>query len=501
MKHILAALLSALSLQATYADEHWNQFRGPQGNGISAAMHLPVEFDEAKNVRWKIAIPDRGWSSPVVWGDEIWLTAGSDEKKELRAICVDLKSGKFVKNIKVFDMIDRKVDRAYKADSPHLNSPATPTSVVEEERVFVSFGSQGIACLDRKTGDKIWERRDLRIYQPVRQGSSPIVDNKNLYVAYDGTDQQSFVALDKETGETRWKKDRNVETDWDATLRSRGFAPEEADDKPNDNKKSFATATLVDVGGQRQLIAPAAEATIAYDPETGDELWRTLQPGGFNVAARPIHAHGMVYVFTSGLTASLMAIRPGGSGGVTDTQVAWSTTRGTPEIPSPVIVGDLLIMVTDKFGIVRCLDAETGEEVWKARIGGNHWASPLYAAGKLYFCSKEGEVAVLETSAEGLSIVAINRMNASFIASPAVAGESLILRSTTHLYCLARGFQRSDEQVALDVYPGHPASEGKALGIDEDVDWEEAYTQFLKKNPSVRDKVESGGATKEQVIA
>jgi len=500
VKQILAVLLSALSLQATYAVEHWNQFRGPRGNGISTAMHLPVEFDEAKNVCWKIAIPDEGWSSPVVWGNEIWLTAGSDEKKELRAICVELKSGKFVKNIKVFDMIDRKVDPAYGYDSPHLNSPASPTPVVKEDRVFVSFGSQGIACLDRKTGDKIWERRDLRIYQPCRQGSSPIVDDRSLYVAYDGTDQQFFVALDKETGETRWKKDRNVETDWDATLRSRGFAPEEASDKPNDNKKSFATATLVDVGGQRQLTAPAAEATIAYDPETGDELWRTLHPGGFNVAARPIHAHGMVYVFTSGLTASLMAIRPGGSGGVTDTQVAWSTTRGTPEIPSPVIVGDLLFMVTDKFGIVRCLDAKTGEEIWKTRIGGNHWASPLYAAGKLYFCSKEGDVAVLDASAGAPSSVAKNRMDASFIASPAVGGESLILRSTTHLYCLARGFERSDEQVTADIYPDRKEPQKTAIAADQDIDWEEAYTQLLKKNPSVREKVESGGATKEQVI-
>ncbi len=501
MKHILAAFLSVLGLQATNAVEHWNQFRGPQGNGISTAENLPVEFDEAKNVCWKIAIPDEGWSSPVVWGDEIWLTAGSDEKKELRAICVDLKSGKILKNIKVFDMIDRRVDPAYGYDSPHLNSPATPTPVVEEDRVFVHFGSQGIACLNRKTGDKIWERRDLRIYQPVRQGSSPIVDDKSLYVAYDGTDQQFFVALDKGTGKTRWKKDRNVETDWDATLRSQGITPEEADSKPNDNKKSFATATLIDVGGQRQLIAPAAEATIAYDPETGDELWRTLHPGGFNVAARPIHAHGMVYVFTSGLTGYLMGINTDGIGDVTDTHVAWSTTRSTPEIPSPVIVGDLLFMVTDKFGIARCLDAKTGEEIWKARIGGNHWASPVYAAGKLYFCSKEGDVAVLDASAEAPASVAKNRMNAHFIASPAVAGESLILRSTTHLYCLTRGFERSDEQVAADVYPGRKEPQEAALAADEDIDWEEAYTQLLKKDPGVREKVESGGATQEQVIA
>jgi len=498
VKHILAAFLSVLGLQAMNADEHWNQFRGPQGNGISTAENLPVEFDEAKNVCWKIAIPDQGWSSPVVWGNEIWLTAGSDEKKELRAICVDLKSGKIVKNINVFDMIDRKVDPAYEYDSPHLNSPATPTPVLEEEKVFVSFGSQGIACLDRKTGDRIWERRDLRIYQPCRQGSSPIVDDRSLYVAYDGTDQQFFVALDKETGETRWKKDRNVETDWDATLRAKGM---KADGKPNDNRKSFATATLIDVDGDGQLIAPAAEATISYDPDTGQELWRVLHPGGFNVAARPIHANGMVYVFTSGLNGLLMGIRPDGMGNVTETHVAWSTTRSTPNIPSPVIVEDLLFMVTDKGGIACCLDANTGEGIWKKRLGGDHWTSPLYAGGKLYFSSKQGDVTVLPALREEPEIVARNRLSGSFIASPAVAGESLILRSTTHLYCLARGFERSDEQVAADVHPGRKEPQRTALPTDEDIDWEEAYTQLLKKHPGVREKVESGGATKQQVIA
>ena len=229
--------------------------------------------------------------------------------------------------------------------------------------------------------------------------------------------------------------------------------------------------------------------TFAYDPETGEELWRVVYPGGFNVAARPIHANGMVYVFTSGLNRFLMGIRPDGRGNVTDTHIAWSTTRSTPNIPSPVIVGDLLFMVTDQFGIVRCLDAKTGEEIRKTRIGGNHWASPLYAAGRLYFCSKQGEVAVLDPSTEAPAIVAKNRMNASFVASPAVAGEALILRSTTHLYCLIRGFARSDEQVAADVYPGRQEPQKTALSANEDIDWEEAYTQLLKKNLGVREKV------------
>jgi outer membrane protein assembly factor BamB len=441
---------------------NWNQFRGAHGDGVSAANDLPVEFDEAKNVRWKTAIPGEGWSSPVVWGNEIWVTSGNRTTQELRAICIDAASGKIVKDIKVFDMIQREVDPAYMHDSPHLNSVATPTSVVEEDHVFVSFGSQGIACLDRKNGDKLWERRDLRAYQPVRQGSSPIVDEENLYVAFDGTDQQFFVALDKKTGDTRWKTDRNVATDWSATLRARGLEPKKnGGGKPGDNHKSFATAHLINVNGQRQLIAPAAEATISYNPNTGEELWRVLYPGGFNVAARPLHAHGMVYVFTSGLTGYLMGIRPDGKGDVTDTHVGWSTTRGTPHIPSPVIAGDLMFLVTDKGGIVRCLEVKSGEEVWKKRLAGDHWASPILANDKLYFSSKQGDVFVLSATRDTPELIARNRLNASFIASPAVAGSSLIVRSTTHLYCIHAGYTRSEQEVASDVYPKSSAGKEK----------------------------------------
>lgn len=450
MKYNLTTLAVLSFLHAvTQADENWNQFRGPQGNGISTAKNLPSEFDEAKNVRWKIPIAGEGWSSPVVWDNEIWLTSGNVEERELRAICVDLESGKVLKDIQVFEMMERQLMEAYKHDSPHLNSPATPTPVVEEDRVFVHFGSQGVACLDRKTGDKIWQRRDLRIYQPVRQGSSPIVDDTTLYVAYDGIDKQFFVALDKKTGDTRWITDRNVETDWEATLRSRGFTPKkDGGGKPGDNKKSFATARLIEVNGQRQLIAPAAEATIAYTPETGDEIWRVVLPGGFNVAARPLYAHGFVYVFTSGLAGHLLAIRTDGTGDVTDSHVAWQTTKGTPHIPSPIIIDDLMFLVTNR-GIARCLDAKTGEEIWRKRVTGEHWASPVYANGKLYFSSKQGEVTVM-LAGRDVERIARNQLDGEFIASPAVVGESLILRSTTHLYCIAEGYERSVAEVAAE---------------------------------------------------
>ena len=502
----LLALMAAAFTPSTYASaDMWNQFRGTTGDGISTTSQPPVEFDESKNVRWKTAIPDSGWSSPAIWEDEIWLTTGSDEKRELRALCVHRETGEIIKNIKVFDMVDRQVDPAYKHASPHPNSPATPTPVVEADRVYVSFGSQGIACLNRMTGDKIWQRRDLRIYQPVRQGSSPIVDDDNLYVAFDGTDQQFFIALDKDTGSTRWKTDRNITTDWAATLEASGISTKKggskSNDKPGDHKKAFATATLINVDGVRQLIAPAAEATIAYAPQNGEELWRVMHPGGFNVSARPIFQNGLVYVFTSGLTRHFLAIKPDGRGDVTDSHIAWSTKRGTPAIPSPIVMDEHLYMVTDKGGIARCLNAKTGEPLWTKRLGGDHWASPVYANGMLYFCNKQGEVTVLEASPEEPTVRATNQLNGSFIASPALTDDSLILRSTTHLYCLTEGHQRSEQELAKEASDDTKIATNAKKGNGKEIDWDAAFEEFLKKDSGARKKFEDGQATKEEIIA
>ena len=418
---------------------NWNQFRGPGGDGRSLATDLPVEFSETKNVRWKTAIHGKGYSSPVVWGNQVWLTTAREDGRKLFALCVDLQSGKIVHDIKVFDVA--KPQSAYS----YLNSHATPTPVIESGRIYVHFGSYGTACLDTNSGKKIWERRDLRCDHRVRPGSSPIVDQESLFVAFDGVDKQFFVALDKKTGKTRWLRDRNVKSDWDATLRARGIDPGEVKkEKPGDNKKSYATAKLIELGGRRQLIAPAAEATISYDPATGKELWRVHHFGGFNVASRPLFDHGLVYLFTSGLTGHFLAVHPTGTGDVTDTHIAWSTTRSTPHIPSPIIVDDLLFTVTEKGGIARCLAARTGEEIWRKRVGGSHWASPLVADGKIYFSSKEGRISVISAERE-FQLVAENRLDASFVASPAVAGNALILRSEKHLYHVARGFTRVAE--------------------------------------------------------
>ena len=415
--------------------DHWNQFRGPNGNGKSFAKNLPVEFSETKNVRWKTPIHDEGWSSPVVWGNQIWLTTGREDGSELFAICVDLESGDVIHDIKVFDVADPQ--KAYGG----LNSHATPTPIVEDGWIYVHFGTYGTACLNTIRGEKLWERRDLNCDHRVRPASSPIIDGDSLFLHFDGVDVQFVAALDKNTGQTLWLQNREVESDLGAVLKAEGLSDADIEatkkEKPNDNRKAYATPTIIAYQGQWQLISPAAEVTFSYDPKNGEELWRVRHEGwGWNAACRPIFEHGLVY-FTTGFSKHLLAVRPSGTGDVTDTHVSWSARRNTPSVPSPLIVDDLLFMASDQ-GFASCLEAKTGRELWKERLraGGYHWASPLYADGKIYFSGKKGIVSVLAAERK-FRLLAENSFEASFIASPAIAGDAIILHSLTHLYCVA----------------------------------------------------------------
>ncbi|UCF14491.1 MAG: PQQ-binding-like beta-propeller repeat protein, partial [Phycisphaerales bacterium] len=356
---------------------------------------------------------------------------------QLFAICVDLESGDIIHDIKVFDVADPQ--KQWQGRNTH----ASPTPIVEDGRIYVHFGTYGTACLDTKTGEKLWERRDLNCDHRVRPASSPIIDGGSLFLHFDGVDAQFVVALDKNAGKTLWLQNREVDSDLGAVLKAGGLSEADIEEtkkeKPNDNRKAYATPTIIDFQGKKQLISPAAEVTFSYDPKTGEEIWRVRHEGwGWNAACRPIFEHGRVY-FTTGFSRHLLAVRPSGTGDVTETHVAWSTRRSTPSIPSPLIVDDLLFMVSDE-GFASCLEAKTGRELWKERLraGGYHWASPLYADGKIYLCGKKGIVSVIAAARE-FQLLAENRFEASFIASPAIAGDALILRSLTHLYCIAKG--------------------------------------------------------------
>ena len=401
-------LAAMLVTSVASAGENWPQFCGPRGDGISDAVALPLTWSESENVVWKTAIHGRGHSSPVVWADQVWMTTATRDGKQMFAVCVDRTSGKIVHDVELFTNEALQITHA-------MNSFASPTPVIEQGRVYVSFGTYGIACLDSTTGRTVWARRDLNCDHFRGPGSSPFLFGNLLIQHYDGFDVQFVVALDKTTGKTVWKTDRSTE-----------FA--------NDNgdfRKAFCTPIVIRSGGRLQLISPGAQASMAYDPYTGKELWKVCW-SGHSTASRPLFGHGLVYLNTGFSKAQLWAVRPDGRGDVTDSHVVWKQLKGVPSKPSVLLIGELIFMVDDG-GVASCLEARSGQIVWQKRLGGEYSASPIYADGRIYFFGHDPAATVIE-AARQFKVLAVNRLDAGFMASPAVVGKALILRTKTHLY-------------------------------------------------------------------
>ena len=400
-------IIPALSLSAA---EHWHQFRGPTGDGHApAGSKVPTTWSESKNVQWKTPIEGKAHSSPVIWNDQVWVTTAPLDGKQAYAICLDLESGKVVHKLLVFEV---PMPQPLGVDK---NSYASPTPVIEEGRVYVHFGAHGTACIDTASGKTIWERRDLPCNHHRGPASSPILWNDLLVLTFDGFDLQYVVALDKRTGDTVWKTPRNIEYGTDN----------------GDVMKAYSTPHVFDVGGIQQLVSPSAGATIAYDPASGKELWR-VRSKGMNASGRPIRWHDMTFVSTADGGFFLFAARLDGKGDVTNSHVEWQTKKGAPRYSSPILVGDLLFTATDK-DVLCCLDPKTGEEIWQKRVGGTFTASPIYAGGNLYFCNEEDSTFVVKPAAD-FELIATNKLPEGCLASPAVAGNSLILRTKTAVY-------------------------------------------------------------------
>jgi len=389
---------------------NWPQFGGPRGDGHAEAKHLPLTWGESRNVRWKTAIHGRGWSSPVIWGRQVWVTTATRDGRQLFAVCVDRDTGKVVRDVKVF-----RVTRPQKIAG--VNSHASPTPVIEAGRIYVHYGAYGTACLDTRTGETLWQRRDLTCDHHMGAGSSPILFGERLIFHVDGCDVQYVVALDKATGKTAWKTDRSV--DYRQVNRY--------------HRKGFCTPSVIESGGRLQLISPGSKAAMAYDPRTGKELWK-VRYYGWSMVPRPLFGHGLTFLVIDYDHPELWAVRPGGSGDVTDTHVAWKIERGKgmPSTPSLLLIGKLLFAVNDK-GSAFCIEARTGEVVWRQRLGGTFAASPIYAGGRIYLCSHKAATTVIEPARE-FKQLAVNRLDGRMQASPAAVGGALFLRTETHLY-------------------------------------------------------------------
>lgn len=393
------------------AGEVWTQFRGPNGQGLSDAHDLPDEWSETKNIRWKTPIHGRAWSSPVVWHGDLWLTTATADGHRLSAIKLDRDSGKIVLDKVVFEI--EKPQFCYP-----FNSYASPTPVIEEGRIYVHYGSHGTACLDTATGNTIWTRQDLPCDHHRGAGSSPILFDDLMIVSFDGYDVQYVVALDKMTGQTVWKRDRQIDYGTN----------------DGDAKKAYSTPAISEVSGKPILISPSAGATIAYDPRSGKEIWR-IRHGGMNAAAPPLVGRELLFLNTADGGFREFAVRPAGTGDIT-ANVLWKQQEMMPVRCAPLLIDDWLFMINEA-GILVCLNAETGELVWRHRLGGHYSASPVYADGKIFFSSEDGVYPVI-AAASKYQPLATNHLDDGAMASPAIAGKAIFLRTKTHLYRIER---------------------------------------------------------------
>jgi len=374
----------------------WPEFRGPGGQG-HAEGQAPLHWSGTENVRWKRPVPGRGWSSPAIAGNRVWLTTADDDGRSLRALCFESETGDLLHDVEVF--------RVRAPIGIHAkNSFASPTPVIDAERVYIHFGAEGAAGLSRD-GAILWKTR--LDYRPMHgSGGSPVLYRDLLVIACDGTDRQFVTALDTATGKVRWKAPRN-------------------------GAHAYATPLIIRTGERDQVVSPGGFFAASYDPANGKELWRVRYGDGFSNVPRPVFAHGLVFLCTGFFQPSVLAVRPG-EGDVTDSNIVWRLDRGAPLTPSPIIVGDEIYVVSDN-GIVTCAEARTGKILWRERFGGNFSASPVFAAGRLYFLNEEGETTVIAPGRD-FRRLAVNRIAETTLASLAVSEGSLYLRSESNLF-------------------------------------------------------------------
>lgn len=410
MKRFLLLLSAMCCLTVCTDAADWPQFRGPGGQGHSDARNLPLTWSETENITWKVPIAGLGWSSPSIQGDQIWLTTAIDEGKSLHAIALNRATGSMLHDIEVFTLEN--------PGSVHSkNSHASPTPLIEGDRVYVHFGAHGTACL-KTDGTIVWKTQELKHDHRHGPGGSPEIFEDLLILNCDGSDIQFVVALDKATGEIRWKKKREH------------IGPDRLSGKSN-VPMAYTTPLLVDVNGTTQLLSTGADSIVSYNPRTGDEYW-WFRFDGYSNVLRPVVGKGLVFISSGYDRPEFYAVRIDGAGDVTESHLAWNMKKASPLNPSPLIVGDELYLVSDN-GIATCLDAVTGEQHWQERLNGNFSASPTFADGRIYLLDEEGTTTVIAPGSK-FELLATNKLEGRTLATPAMVDNTIFLRTDTHLY-------------------------------------------------------------------
>jgi len=409
MCRCLLVLLCVVCVSETQAAD-WPQFRGPGGQGHSDATNLPLTWSETENIKWKVPVAGLGWSSPAIKGDQIWITSAVDDGKTLHAIALDRATGKSLHDVTIFELAEPGTVHA-------KNSHASPTPLIEGDRVYVHYGAHGTACL-KTDGTIVWKTQDLKHDHRHGPGGSPVIFEDLLILNCDGSDIQFVVALDKNTGEIRWKKKR--EHIGEDRLTGKSNVP-----------MSYTTPLLAEINGTIQLLSSGADSIVSYNPRNGEEYWWFRYDGYSNVP-RPVVGKGLVFISSGYDRPEFYAVKVDGTGDVTESHLGWNMKKAAPLNPSPLLVGDELYLVDDD-GIATCLDAVTGTQHWQRRIGGNFSASPTLADGKIYLLDEDGKTTVL-TPGKKYEVLATNTLEGRTLATPAMVDHSVFLRTDTHLY-------------------------------------------------------------------
>jgi len=414
---LLFVMILLNNVKTNAQQENWTHFRGSNLNGIAETNNnIPVVFTDTTNVKWKTEIFGRGWSSPVVYGNQIWVTTATTDGKQLYAVCLDFETGSIIHRILLF-----KPDSIIQKHT--TNSYATPTPCIEEGFVYVHFGSLGNACIKTSDGSVVWKRDDFKCDHQQGPGSSPFLYKNLLILHYDGNDVRFLVALNKSNGEVVWRTER----------------PEEPIKHiPKPNRKAYITPILLNVKGTEMLISNGAGLCNAFDPGTGEEIWR-LTGGDGGTIAMPFHEKDLVYIFTGQIASEtgskyteLLAFNPDGKGNITGTNIAWKMRAAGLQLLTPVIK-DGLIYTIDVVNALMCIDARTSQVIWSSKLRNKFNASPVYNNGNIYFSSLKGEVIVIKEGRE-MNIVAKNQLDGEIWATPAILRNSILIRTDTKLY-------------------------------------------------------------------
>jgi outer membrane protein assembly factor BamB len=410
------ALLFSTAVQAQL--QNWTHFRGSNLNAISESANPPTTWSETTNIRWKTDLDGKGWSSPVVLDNQIWVTAATDDGKKMNGVCLDFNTGKVLYNVPVLapDSVQGKHS---------INTYATPTPCIEKGFVYMHFGTFGTACVSTTDGKVIWKRADLNCNHVQGPGSSPIIYKNLLILHLEGVDVQYIVALDKTTGKTIWKAER----------------PEKVYEPLTPiGKKAYITPLIINVNGKDLLISNGSAICQALDPETGKEIWHVIQ-GTDSTIAMPVYENGLVY-FIPGFVDSpsgekyteIIAVNPDGKGDIAQSNIVWRHKIPVLQLLTPVLKNGLIYMVDTQNNLL-CIDAKTGKDAYTLKMKNKHYASPVFANGMIYFTSGKGETMILKEGRK-LEIISENKLPGEVFATPAILRNQILLRTDKSLYCI-----------------------------------------------------------------